>query len=700
MLCDLTAIDERERRHREGQPPSDFTVVYHLLSLERNADVRLKVALQGEKPVDADHHRHLALGQLVRARGVGHVRHRLRRPPAPAPDPDAAVPGSAIRCARSTRRAPPRWGRSRCRSRSGSEQEELLKLRPADWGLETATPTTTRSCSSTSARSIRARTACCASCCSSTARRSSTSCPTSATTTAAQEKMGERQTWHTYIPYTDRVDYLGGVMNNLAYLLSVEKLAGIEVPDRVKVIRVMMVELFRISSHLVWYGTFAQDVGPLSPVFYMFTDREKLFDIVEAICGGRMHPNWFRIGGVAQDLPAGWDRMMRDFLAYLPKRLRRLREDGDEEPHLQGAHAGRRRLHPRGGDRVGRHRAGPARHAASTGTSARSGPTRATRTSSSTSRSADAGDCYARAVVRVEEMRQSLRIIQQCVDHMPAGPYKAEHPLTTPPPKERTMQDIETLITHFLSVSVGAGAAGGRSVGARSRRPRAPPATTWSATTAPIPYRTRIRVAQLPAHADAAADHARAADRRPARDPGRDGLRAGRRRPMSRHRTRESAVDAEPRRDRRDRGADRASTPIRARLSIEALMVVQQHRALGLGRGAARHRRDDLDVGRRARRRRDLLQPDLPAAGRPPRDPALRQRELLDRGLREDPPRARSEARHPLRRDHGGRPLHAAADRVPGRLRARAGADDRRGHCTSTSRPRSSTRSWRLRVRT
>jgi NADH-quinone oxidoreductase subunit C/D len=451
-LYDLTAIDERWRTHRADQPPGDFSVVYHLLSYERNADIRLKVPLQGAYPrlasiTDIWSSAGWYEREVWDMFGIGFDGHPdLRRILLPA-----TWQGHPLRKehpARATEMGPFSLPPER-----QEQEQEALRFYPEEWGLQQRGEDTDlmylnlgpqhpgthgvfRILLELDGEEIV------------------DAVPEIGFHHRGAEKMSERQTWHTYIPYTDRIDYLGGVMNNLPYVLAVERLAGIEVPDRVKVIRVMMVELFRIASHLVWYGTFAQDVGMMSPVFFMFNDRERVFDIVMAITGGRMHPSWFRIGGVAHDLPEGWEKMIADFLHYMTGRMKEY--DGMVM---------RNRMFKARTQGIGSYTLEEAIEWGVTGPGLRAcglaWDFRRQRPYSGYEQfefeipTASQGDCYDRAVVRVEEIRQSLRIIEQCLDNMPAGPYKANHHLAVPPLKEHTMHDIETLITHFLGVSWG-----------------------------------------------------------------------------------------------------------------------------------------------------------------------------------------------------------------------------------------------------
>jgi len=452
MLYDLTAIDERERVHRAGQPAGEFTVVYHLLSHDRNADIRVKTSLREDDPVvssitglwpAADWYE-CEVWDLFGIRFDGHP--RLRR--ILMPHTWKGHPLRKDHPARATEMEP--FELSDARERI---EEEALRFRPEEWGMSRHAPGTDfmflnlgpqhpgthgplRIVLELDGEEIR------------------NAVPEIGFHHRGAEKMAERQSWHTFIPYTDRIDYLSGVMNNFPYVLAVERLAGIEVPDRARVIRIMMAELFRIISHLVWYGTFALDVGAMSPVFYTFNDRERAFHIVEAICGGRMHPEWFRIGGVAQDLPDGWDELVREFVDYLPARL------NEYDSMVMGNRIFRTRT--RG---VGACTLEEAVEWGITGPNLRAcgfeWDLRKKRPYSGYEQfefdipTAQSGDCWGRAVVRVEEMRQSLRIIRQCLENMPGGPCKSDHPLAVPPRKERTLRDIETLIDHFLGVSWG-----------------------------------------------------------------------------------------------------------------------------------------------------------------------------------------------------------------------------------------------------
>lgn len=452
LLYDLCGVDERDRARKNGIPSADFTVVYHLFSFDLNEFIRIKVGLKGEYPsipsitpiyINANWYEREVYDMFgITFDGHPHLTRILM------PLTWKGHPLRKEHPARATEMGPYLlWDEKQ------DIEMEALRFKPEDWGLKEhsddadfmflnigpqhpGTHGVLRIILQLDGEDIVE------------------AIPEIGFHHRGAEKMGERQSWHTYIPYTDRIDYLGGVMNNLAYLLSVEKLAGIELPDRAKMIRVMLCELFRINSHLVWFGTFAQDLGQLSPVFYMFTDREKIFDIIEAICGGRMHPNWFRIGGVAQDLPNGWDKLVKDFVTYFPKQLREYDKMVMRNSLFKARTVG-----------IGIYTLEEAVEWGVTGPGLRAcgyeWDFRKKRPYSGYEQFdfeipiAHNGDCYDRAVVRVEEMRQSLRIVEQCLNNMPEGNYKADHPLTTPPIKKHTMEDIETLITHFLNVSWG-----------------------------------------------------------------------------------------------------------------------------------------------------------------------------------------------------------------------------------------------------
>ncbi len=452
FLFDLHGVDERLRRNRDGQPQSDFTVVYHLFSYERNEFLRIKTPLAGESPslpsiTDiwpmANWYEREAWDMFgIRFENHPHL-YRILMP--------RWWKGHPLRKEHPSRAT--ELGPFDMPDRKMDREQEELRFKPEEWGLSRGTPDTDFMFMNVGPQhpgthgvlriilQLDGETIVDA-------------VPDIGYHHRGQEKLGERQTWHSYIPYTDRVDYLGGVVNEMPYLLAVEKMAGIAVPPRAQTIPVMLMEVFRIMSHLVWYGTVSQDLGQLSPVFFTFNDREVGYKFIESVTGFRMHPGWFRIGGTAQDLPNGWERLIREFLDYMPKRLREYDREVMQNGIFRGRTIGVGEMTTQEAIEWGV--TGPNLRATGFGWDFRKKqPYSGYEQFDFEVPISNRGDCYGRAEVRVEEMRQSLRIIEQCLKNMPGGPWKSDHPLATPPLKDRTMHDIETLITHFLGVSWG-----------------------------------------------------------------------------------------------------------------------------------------------------------------------------------------------------------------------------------------------------
>lgn len=493
-LFDLTAIDEQARKHREGQPSSKFTVVYLLLSYARNQFIRLKVALPDEPKLPtmtgvwpAANFYEREVFDMFGISFEGHPSlYRILMPRY-----WKGHPLQKQHPARATE-----MGKFSLSEEQMMDMQEILQFKPEEWGLKSTSDNNDDFMFLNLGPQHPGTHGVLRLILQMDGEIITNVIPDIGFHHRGAEKMAERQSWHSYLPYTDRVEYLSGVLNNHPYVMNLERMAGIEVPDRAKVIRIMLDELFRISSHLVWYGTFAQDLGMMTPVFLTFYDRERLFSIIEAVCGDRMHPNWFRIGGVAQDLPEGWDKLVREFLDYFPARLKEYDKMVLKNNIFKARTVG-----------IGIYNTEEAIDWGITGPGLRSTGLAWDFRKQQPYGGYDQfdfevpvgnnGDCYDRALVHVEEMRQSLRIIEQCLNNMPSGPYKSSHPVATPPDKKHTMYDIETLINHFVNVSWGPVIPAGESfTGIESSKGYTGYYVVSDGST--VSYRTRIRTPSFP----------------------------------------------------------------------------------------------------------------------------------------------------------------------------------------------------------
>ncbi|MDI6782673.1 MAG: NADH-quinone oxidoreductase subunit D [bacterium] len=247
------------------------------------------------------------------------------------------------------------------------------------------------------------------------------------------EKIAENRTYMMYIPYSDRLDYVAAMNMNMGYCSTVEKLAGIQIPDRAEYIRVIMCELNRIASHLVWLGTYALDIGAWTPLLYCFREREKILDLFEMTCGQRLTYNYFRIGGVNVDLPLGFIEQAQSFVSYCRPRIKEYEDLLSDNVIFVNRTKGIGVLSKEMAINYGV--TGPNLRASGVNWDVRKNePYSIYHKFNFTIPTGTTGDCWDRYIVRIEEMRESLKIVEQALETIPAGEVIAKVPRVTRPP--------------------------------------------------------------------------------------------------------------------------------------------------------------------------------------------------------------------------------------------------------------------------
>lgn len=268
------------------------------------------------------------------------------------------------------------------------------------------------------------------------------------------EKIMESKRYQQAITVTDRFDYLAPMSNNLAFVLSVEKLLEIEVPERTRVIRVLLTELTRINSHLVAVGTMALEIGAQSVFLYCFRERERILDIYEMVSGARMMSSYFRVGGLMADLPEGFDRAVQQILSEFPHRFDEYEDLLTRNPLWIQRCKGIGVI--KAEEAIAWGLSGPNLRACGVPWDLRkSTPCSGYERFDFEIALGQAGDAYDRYLVRIFEMRQSLKIVEQALKEMPGGPVNIDNPKIVPPPKRVVRQSMEALIHHFLLYSHG-----------------------------------------------------------------------------------------------------------------------------------------------------------------------------------------------------------------------------------------------------